>query len=105
MFSLSGTGINVNIVSIDKPLFNFNNETGLYNITWLGKDIANGFYIFKTFFKYINGVITNISNSMFKLIPDVNTINFYHALSSTYSTLNIYGVSAGSVTGGVFNFN
>ena len=102
-FSLSGTDLEVNIISIDKPLFNFNNETGLYCITWLGKDIANGFYIFKTFFKYINGVITNISNSMFKLIPDVNTINFASALSSTYATYNITG-SASSVVNEEYNF-
>ena len=103
MFSLSGAGIEVNIMSIDKPLFNYNNETGLYSITWLGKDIANSFYIYKTFFKYINGVITNINNSMFKLLPNVDTINFTHALTSTYSTYNVIG-SASEVIDGVFNF-
>jgi len=104
MFSLSGNNIEVNIIKIDKPLFNYNNETGLYTITWLGKDIANSFYIFKTFFKYINGVITNISNSMFKLLPNVNTINFTGALSSYYATQNIAG-EVGEVTNGEFIFN
>ena len=104
MFSLSGNDIEVNIISIDKPLFNYNNETGLYTITWLGKDIANSFYIFKTFFKYINGVITNISNSMFKLLPNVNTVNFVNALSSSYTTQSIAG-SPGQIINGVFNFN
>lgn len=104
MFSLSGTGLEVNIVQIDKPLFNYNNETGLYTITWVGRDIANGFYIFKTFFKYINGVITNISNSMFKLIPDVNTINFTSTLSSSYSTWLVTGSGTGTIQNGAFTF-
>jgi len=102
MFSLSGTSLEVNIISIDKPLFNYNNETGLYTITWLGKDIANCFYIYKTFFKYINGVITNISNSMFKLLPDVNDINFSNSLPK-YSSINISG-SASSILNGAYSF-
>jgi len=104
MFSLSGNDIEVNIIKIDKPLFNYNNETGLYTITWLGKDIANSFYVYKTFFKYVNGVITNISNSMFKLLPDVFTVNFASALSSYYATQSIAG-PVGQNINGTFIFN
>lgn len=75
-FSLLEKNINVNIVEIEKPLLNFDNETGTYCISYLGKDISEIFYIFKTYFKYINGKITNINNSMYKLVTDVNSTNF-----------------------------
>ena len=104
MFSLSGTGLNVNIVEIEKPIFGYDSDTGIYSITYLGKDLSDVFYIIKIFFKYINGVITNITNTMFKLIPDTNTLNFASALSSSYTTFIISGSSAGIVLNGAYNF-
>lgn len=104
MFSLSGTNLNVNIVEIEKPIFSFDSDTGIYCITYLGKDLSNVFYIVKTFFKYVNGVITNITNSMFKLIPNTNTLNFANALSSSYTTYTVLGSSAGKIINGEFNF-
>jgi hypothetical protein len=104
-FSLIGKDINLNIDHIEKPILTFDDETETYCITYLGKDISNVFYIFKTFFKYINGVITNISNSMFKLLPDVNSINFSYALPNSYSTYTILGSSAGAINNdGAFVF-
>ena len=103
-FSLSGNFINVNIVEIDKPLFSYNEDTGTYSISYLGRDIANVFYVFKVFFKYVDGRITNISNTMFKLATDVDTTNFANALSSEYIGYNILGASVGSITNGVFVF-
>ena len=103
-FSLSGNFINVNIVEIDKPLFSYNEDTGTYSISYLGRDIANVFYVFKVFFKYVDGRITNISNTMFKLATDVDTTNFANALSSEYIGYNILGASVGSITGGAFVF-
>ena len=56
------------------------------------------------FFKYVDGRITNISNTMFKLAPDVNTTNFANALSSEYIGYNILGTSVGTVSGNTFVF-
>jgi hypothetical protein len=103
-FSLSGNSINVNIVEIDKPLFNYNDDTGQYSITYLGRDIANVFYIFKVLFKYVNGKIINLINTMYKLAPDANTINFSSPLSSSYLTYNILGNNPGYVSNGAFVF-
>ena len=104
-FSLIGKDINLNIDHIEKPILTFDDETETYCITYLGKDISNVFYIFKTFFKYINGVITNISNSMFKLLPDVNSINFSYVLPNSYSTYTILGSGAGAINNdGAFIF-
>jgi len=104
-YSLLGKDISLNIVSIEKPIINFDSQTETYCISYLGKDLSNVFYIFKTFFKYINGVITNIDNNMFKLLPDVNSINFAsYVLPSTYSTYTILGSSAGTIQEGSFIF-
>jgi hypothetical protein len=104
-YSLLGKDINLNIVSIEKPIVTFDDETETYCISYLGKDLSNLFYIYKTFFKYVNGVITNISNNMFKLTTDVNSINFSYAPPfSGYSTYTIIGSAAGSVIGDAFIF-
>jgi hypothetical protein len=103
-FSLSGNFINVNIVEIDKPLFSYNDDTGTYSISYLGRDIANVFYVFKVFFKYVDGRITNISNTMFKLATDVDTTNFANALSSEYTGYNVLGTSVGTIVGNTFVF-
>jgi len=95
-YSFMGKELSVNIVMIDKPLFTYDTETENYCITYLGKDLSNVFYVFKTFFRYLNGVITNVSNTMFKLNPDVKTINFALPLSS-FSTYTVLGSSAGTI--------
>jgi hypothetical protein len=103
-FSLSGTGLNVNIVKIEKPLFAYDSDTGTYSITYLGKDLSDGFYIIKTFFKYVNGVITNITNTLFKLMPETDTLNFAGTLSSAYTTYTVVGSGPGSIIDGAFTF-
>jgi hypothetical protein len=105
-FSLSGKNINVNIVEIEKPFMTYDSETENYIISYLGKDIANVFYIFKIYFKYINGVITNVDNYMYKILPDVFTCNFaYATVSKQYQTYLSVGTSPGSVINGAFVFN
>jgi len=105
-FSLSGKNINVNIVEIEKPFMTYDSETENYIISYIGKDIANVFYIFKIYFKYIDGVITNVNNYMYKLAPDVFTCNFaYASLSAQYLTYLSLGPSAGTVIDGAFVFN
>lgn len=103
-FSLTGTGLDFNIVEIDKPLFSYDDEAQLYCITYLGKDLSNIFYIHKIFFKYVNGVITNIFNTMFKMQPDTETLNLV-TISDSLSNYNTYfqiSSSAGNVLDGAF---
>jgi len=102
-FSLSGKNIDLNIVEIEKPIFTFDYQTENFVITYLGKDMANVFYLFKIYFKYVNGAITNINNFMYKISPDVYSNNFASVLSDQYTAYNILGNS--SVINGVFNFN
>jgi len=102
-FSLSGKNIELNIVETEKPIFNYDYQTENFVITYLGKDMANVFYIFKTYFKFVNGTITNVNNFMYKLSPDVYSNNFESVLLGQYSTFNIIGSSG--VVNGVYNFN
>lgn len=105
-FSLSGKNINVNIVEIEKPFLTYDSETENYIISYLGKDLSNVFYLFKVYFKYVNGVITNINNYMFKLLPDAFTCNFSFAtLSAQYLTYLSLGSSPGTVIDGAYTFN
>jgi hypothetical protein len=103
-FSLSGTNINIDIVSIDKPLMTYSGETGLYSLTYIARDTSNIFYMFVTTFKYLNGVLSNITNIMYK--PDMDNVhnNFSNPANllsyNTYSTLG----NAGSIVGGEFIF-
>jgi hypothetical protein len=75
-YSLLDKNINLNIVSIEKPILTYDSETELYCLSYIGNDISNVFYLFKVYFKFINGIITNITNNMYKLTPGVNSINF-----------------------------
>jgi len=102
-FSLSGTNVDVNIIEIEKPIFSYNEETNTYTLSWIGRDPAQGFYIFKSFFKYVNSTITNTSNSMFKFMPDVKTINFTQP-SLAFSTLTIIGNSPSTSSTGEYIF-
>jgi len=101
-FSLSGKNIELNIVEIEKPILTFDYQTESFVITYLGKDPANVFYVFKIYFKYVNGVITNINNFMYKLTPDVFSNNFNSVYPYQYSTYNVIGSSG--VINGIFNF-
>jgi len=103
-FSIAGKNINLNIVEIEKPLMTYDDETSSYTITYLGKDLSNVFYIFKIYFKYINGVITNLDNFMYKINQGVLSVNFASAQPSLYNTYNILGTSPGAVINGAFVF-
>ena len=87
-YSLLDKNIDLNIVSIEKPLLNYDSETEIYCMSYIGKDISEVFYVFKIYFKFINGNITNITNNMYKLMPGVDSINFSNFvtdLSSKYT--------------------
>jgi len=87
-FTLSS--LNVNIVSIDKPLLSYSSETETYSITYLGRDMSGVMYIFKTYFRYINGKIANIYSGVYDLRTNASSINIGDELTG-YSTDNILG--------------
>jgi len=103
-FSLSGTGVNVNLVSIDKPIMSYSNESGLYSLSYLARDSSELFYMFVTTFKYFNGILSNIKNIMYRPVIDLTSLNFSNSLNYlVYGTYNVAG-TGGNITGGTFVF-
>jgi hypothetical protein len=103
-FTLSGTGYNINIVEIEKPILNYSNDTGLYNLSYMGKDASGMFYIFNTSFRYFNGRLTNITSNMLK--PDLYAYseNFSNPVTgANFATYTLLG-SGGSIAAGEFIF-
>jgi hypothetical protein len=103
-FTLSGTGLNIDIVTVEKPILRFNTETSTYSITYLGKDTSNMFYIFNTDFKYFNGILANVINTMYT--PTIETLHTNFSNPSSYQQFNTYSVAGSSTgnTGGNFIF-
>jgi hypothetical protein len=104
-FSLSGTNLNIEFTHIDKPIITYSSDTNLYTLTYVARDTSDLFYIFITTFKYLNGVLSNIRNIMYK--PDIDIIhnNFSNPQGFfNYNTYNIAGSSAGTVAEGEFIF-
>jgi len=103
-FSLSGTGYDINIVEIEKPILNYSDETGRYNLCYMGKDASGMFYIFNTSFQYFNGRLTNIISNMLK--PDLYAYseNFSNPVTgANFATYTLLG-SGGSIAAGEFIF-
>lgn len=108
IFSFIGKNINLDIKEIEKPILIFDNETSNFVISFLGKDLSNIFYIFKIYFKYINGVITILNSFMHKIDQDIYSINFNNfnqpAPQPLFLTYNILGSTPGSIINGSFTF-
>jgi hypothetical protein len=103
-FSLSGTAVNINIISVDKPIMSYSNESGLYSLTYLARDASDIFYIFVTTFKYFNGILSNIKNVMYRPTLDLTSLNFSNDLNYLiYGSYSVAG-SGGSISGGTFIF-
>jgi hypothetical protein len=96
-YSLSSTDIDstLNIIEVEKPILTFNSSTDIYDLTYLCKDAANAFYTVNTKFRYVNGVLTILSTTIYT--PSSNTL---HQNFGTYSltgtiitpTFNTYNV-------------
>ena len=101
-FSLFGKGLELNIVTVEKPTLNYSDDTSYYTLTYLGKDTANCFYIVTTRFQYIQNTIQNISCTLHKPATDVYHVTFGNKLptgayiGSTY--IDTY-TAVGSATG------
>jgi len=96
IFSLSNKDIELDIVEIEKPLLNFNNDTNTYILSYIARDTAYSTYIVHIKFNYINGIINILSTTLYKPTFDVIHQNFGNptvsALFETYSILgNIVG--------------
>lgn len=100
-FSLSGKNIELNIVEIDKPLLTYNIETNIYKLTYMGRDIADIFYIFNIYFKYINGTLSLYETTMFKVGSDVYDQNFSNPDTienkQYFETYTVLNTSVGSI--------
>jgi hypothetical protein len=103
-FSLYGKGLELNIVRIEKPTLNYSKETGLYTLTYLGKDTANCFYIITTRFQYTQNAVHNITCTIHKPSTDVYNINFSNQLpnktrvgSPYLNTYTAVGSAAGRI--------
>lgn len=103
-FCLSGSPINIDIVSIDKPIISFSNESGVYNITYLARDTSDLFYIFITTFKYLNGVLSNIRNVMYNSNMNIMHNNFSNPAELLQLGTQITIGSPGSILSGSFIF-
>lgn len=95
-FSLFGTGLEINIVEIEKPILNFSKDTNYFTLTYLGKDPSGCFYIFTTRFQYINNTIININTTM-----HTPATNAYHANFANYlpggATINFSNIDTNSI--------
>jgi hypothetical protein len=97
-YSLSGTGIQLNIVEIEKPILSYNDTTNTYDLTYLAKDTAGAFYTTNIKFKYVNGVLTIISNTLYK--PSTDTLHLTFPLTgSALHVYNIFNNQCGYVNG------
>ena len=101
-YSLSGTNINIggtfsgngtdgtlNIIEVEKPVLTFNSTTDVYDLSFLSKDTANAFYTTNIKFKYINGVLTIVSNTLYKPLTDTlhQTFATYKLSDGTLNTV------------------
>jgi len=101
-FSLYGKNLELNITEIEKPVLNYSKDTGYFTLTYLGKDIANSFYIFTNRFRFVNDTIQDLTTTMHKPATDVYHINFSNTLpdgaridTPYLDTLTILGSVAG----------
>jgi hypothetical protein len=120
-YSLSGTNIDLDVVLVEKPVLSYNNETNIYDLSYLCKDTSNAFYTVNVKFKYINGVLTVLSTTLYKPSNDTlhqnfgtynNTQTFVLPTLSTYNILNnTYGNPFSTTIGNItvsdstFTFN
>jgi len=103
-FSFSGTNQDINITHIDKPVLTYSTELDQYTISYFGKDTSNFAYLFVIDFKYVNGVLTNISNRMYRPTIELNHVNFGNPLPAHYGTYYVAGSSSGAIINGEFEF-
>jgi len=107
-YSLSGTSMStLDIIEVEKPVLSFNDTTSIYDLSYLCKDASNTFYTVNIKFKFINGVLTIVSETLYK--PSNNALhqNFgtYGSTAGTYNTIilptlcasNIYGAYTGFI--------
>jgi hypothetical protein len=104
-FTLSGTNFNTEIVSIDKPIMSYSSEPGNYSITYLARDTSDLFYPYIITFKYLNGVLSNVRNIIYKTNMDILHNNFSNPPGYfEFSTYAVLGSSAGTIIGDEFIF-
>jgi hypothetical protein len=76
--------VKINIIETEKPLINYNDETNYYVISFLGKDVSNLFYVYRTSFKYIADKLEIVENNFFKPRVDVYSENFCDPITGRF---------------------
>jgi hypothetical protein len=103
-FGLSGSDLNIDLVSIDKPIMSYSAESGVYSLTYLAKDTSDLFYIFITTFKYLNGILSNIKNTMYNTNMDILHTNFSNPLEALNFGVEAVLGTPGEILSGAFVF-
>jgi hypothetical protein len=89
-FSIFGNTVDFNIVEIEKPILNYNEDLNTYTLSYLAKDTADTFYIVNIKFNYFNRTLNIISTTLFKPTQSTLHENFGDALiKPTFKTQNI----------------
>ena len=99
-FSLSGTSLSgLNVVEIEKPLLNYNEDTNTYILSYLAKDTASAFYIVNIKFQYYNERLDLLSTTIFKPTQDILQENFGDPITlPSFNTYNgILGTGVGYI--------
>ena len=97
----------LDVIEVEKPVLSFNDTTSIYDLSYLCKDTSNTFYTVNIKFKFINGVLTIVSETLYKPSNDALHQNFgtYGSTAGTYNTIilptlcasNIFGAYAGFI--------
>lgn len=101
VYSLLDTIMDVNIVSIEKPVLTYNSRNQIFNVSYMAKDINNIPYIGTVEFKFENSVLVVQSANFFKTNLYTATSNFYTGGAKQIEL--IYGENLGTANNTAFS--
>ena len=103
-FSLSG--LDVNIVRIQKPSLTYNSRNDRYSVTYIGEDGNNAAYVFNIVFKFDDQDVNILTTNAYRFVSDNFTHNFFQSTSSVFVSAS-FAEETGNQTlaSGEYNFN
>jgi len=75
-YSFLGTGQQINITKVEKPLVSYNKETKTFVVTYLGSDMSGYQYLFTNYFRKKDEELTPLNIDCIKPDLDIININF-----------------------------